>query len=299
MAGETWDEIRTAYYVARMGTVSGAAEALGVHHATVIRHVDALERRLGARLFQRHARGYTPTEAGEELLRAAQATEERFAQLRARIDGRSAEISGDLIVTSVPGFAPMITPALARLMASHPGLVVHLITDVRILRLEYGEAHVAMRAGARPEEPDYVVQPLQSLPVGLFAAEGYVARHGRPAGEADLAGHRFVGPDRTEARPHFFRWLEAKVPRESIIYRSNDFTALEEAVAAGIGLGFMDTYTAERRGGLVEVLPPRPEWSTTLWLVTHVDLHRTPKIQAALAAIKAWIRECDPARRAG
>ncbi|MFT4620401.1 MAG: DNA-binding transcriptional LysR family regulator, partial [Polaromonas sp.] len=40
---ETWDEIRTAFHVARLGTVSGAADALGVHHATVIRHIDALE----------------------------------------------------------------------------------------------------------------------------------------------------------------------------------------------------------------------------------------------------------------
>ena len=61
---DNWDEIRTAYQVARMGTVSGAAEVLGVHHATVIRHIDALEARLGVKLFQRHARGYTPTEAG-------------------------------------------------------------------------------------------------------------------------------------------------------------------------------------------------------------------------------------------
>ena len=46
MSFSDWDEIRTAYQVARMGTVSGAAEVLGVHHATVIRHIDALEGRL-------------------------------------------------------------------------------------------------------------------------------------------------------------------------------------------------------------------------------------------------------------
>jgi hypothetical protein len=40
---DNWDEIRTAFQVARVGTVSGAAEVLGVHHATVIRHIDALE----------------------------------------------------------------------------------------------------------------------------------------------------------------------------------------------------------------------------------------------------------------
>ena len=73
---DTWDEIRTAFQVARLGTVSGAAEVLGVHHATVIRHIDALEKRLGSKLFQRHARGYTPTEAGTELLKVAQTTED-------------------------------------------------------------------------------------------------------------------------------------------------------------------------------------------------------------------------------
>ena len=96
---ESWDEVRTAYQVARIGTVSGAAEVLGVHHATVIRHIDALEARLGAKLFQRHPRGYTATEAGQELLKVARATEDQFAHLAARITGTTTEISGELVVT--------------------------------------------------------------------------------------------------------------------------------------------------------------------------------------------------------
>src|SRR5210317_409282 len=87
-AMDNWDEIRTAYKVAQHGTVSGAAEALGVHHATVIRHIDALEQRLGVKLFQRHARGYTSTEAGQDLLQVAQATDDQFNQLAGRIKGR-------------------------------------------------------------------------------------------------------------------------------------------------------------------------------------------------------------------
>ncbi len=87
MGFENWDEIRTAFQVARVRTVSGAAEVLGVHHATVIRHIDALEARLSAKLFQRHPRGYTPTEAGRYLLAVGQATEDQFAQLSARIAG--------------------------------------------------------------------------------------------------------------------------------------------------------------------------------------------------------------------
>lgn len=91
---ENWDEIRTAMHVAQRGTVSGAAEAMAVHHATVIRHIDALEARLGVKLFQRHARGYTPTEAGRDLLSVAQTTQEQFSGLASRIKGQTGSISG-------------------------------------------------------------------------------------------------------------------------------------------------------------------------------------------------------------
>ncbi len=98
-----WDEIKTAYQVARMGTVSGAAEVLGVHHATVIRHIDALESQFGVKLFQRHARGYTATEVGDDLFRVAQATDDQFNQLVGRIKGRGTDVSGEL-VCDIAGF---------------------------------------------------------------------------------------------------------------------------------------------------------------------------------------------------
>ena len=98
---ENWDEIRTTLQVAREGTVSGAANKLGVHHATVIRHVDALERRLGVKLFQRHARGYTPTEAGEELMRVGQVTEDQFSALESKLKGKGDEVSGELVVSKI------------------------------------------------------------------------------------------------------------------------------------------------------------------------------------------------------
>ena len=148
---ENWDEIRTAFQVARMGTVSGAAEVMGVHHATVIRHIDALEKRLGTKLFQRHARGYTPTEAGRDLLAVAQTTEERFGQLVSRIKGHGETVSGELVVTAITGIAGLMVPVFAEFQAAHPAVNIRFLTDMRLFRLDYGEAHVAIRAGAQPE----------------------------------------------------------------------------------------------------------------------------------------------------
>src|SRR6056297_954161 len=119
-----WDEIRTAFQVARVGTVSGAADQLGVHHATVIRHIDALEARLGAKLFQRHARGYTATEAGQDLLAVAGWADDQFTQLSGRIKGRGDEVTGELLVTSLGALSPLLVPVIASFQEGHPDLRV-------------------------------------------------------------------------------------------------------------------------------------------------------------------------------
>ncbi|RMH43320.1 MAG: LysR family transcriptional regulator [Alphaproteobacteria bacterium] len=284
---DSWDEIRTAYQVARLGTVSAAAAALGVHHATVIRHIDALEKKLGAKLFQRHARGYTPTEAGLDLLGVGGATERQLQELVGRIKGRGATVSGELIVTTVSSFSGLLASAIATFEEQHPEIVVRIRIDQRVLKLEYGEAHVAVRAGTRPNEPDNVVRPFVTPAVALYAARRYVARHGKIEGLGDLPKHRFVGFDDAASRAPFNLWLRQHVEEGQITTRSNDINTLYEAIHAGCGAGFMPVFEAEKYGdALYQLMPPRPEWSVPTWLVTHVDLHRTPKVQAFLSHLR-------------
>ena len=291
MAIDDWDEIRTAFHVARLGTVSAAAEVLGVHHATVIRHIDALENRLGAKLFQRHARGYTATEAGEDLLQVAQATHDQFSQLVGRIKGRGDSVTGDLVVTSLSAMSPLLTPVLADFRAAHPEVTVRFLTDDRVFRLEYGEAHVAIRAGTAPQEPDNVVQPFVTLQVGLYAHKSYVAANGKPASESDFEGHQFIGIDDETTRAPFHRWLWKTVPKSQIVYRTSSNDHVAAAVKAGAGIGFVSTAAARQTDDLVQILPPRDAWASPSWLVTHVDLHRTPKVQTFLAFLKERAKE--------
>jgi len=286
MPVDNWDEIRTAFHVARVGTVSGAAEALGVHHATVIRHIDALEARLGSKLFQRHARGYTPTEAGHDLLTVAQATDDQFTQLAGRIRGRGEDVTGDLIVTSVSALAGLLVPSLVRFQAAHPEVIIRFLTDERLFRLEYGEAHVAIRAGAMPDQPDNVVQPFCKQIGAFYASKDYVERHGRPKDDTDLAGHRFLSHDSETARASFDRWIKAHVPAGQITFRATEQRILQMAIREGAGIGFMSLRDARRFPDLLQVLPPRDEWEANLWLVTHVDLHRTMKVQTFTRFLK-------------
>ncbi|MCF3972843.1 LysR family transcriptional regulator [Paracoccus salsus] len=274
-----WDDIRVALAVARTGTVSAAAEALGVHHATVIRRIDALEAQLQSRLFQRHPRGYALTDAGHALLKAATEADERFAQMAAQIAGAGDRIEGDLVITSLPQFAGMVMPALIGLMRLHPGLRLRYVTDARLFRLDAGEAHVAIRAGARPTEPDYVIRPMGTARQSLFAARAYLDAHGPVT---DIAAHLFALPGPEAKGSPVMRWLTERVPAANLVMISNDPEAREAVIRAGLAIGML---APDRAKGLVEVMC-LPEWDSRLWLVTHVDLHRTPKVQAALAALR-------------
>lgn len=283
---DNWDEIRTAYQVARLGTVSGAADVLGVHHATVIRHIDALENRLGVKLFQRHARGYTPTEAGQDLMRVGQATDDQFGQLEGRIKGRGNDVTGELVVTSLATMSRLVTPILVEFQDRHPDLLIRYLTDDRVFRLEYGEAHVAIRAGAAPQEPDNVVQPLVTMDVGLFATKDYVAEFGKPNNLEEFQHHKFVGADNEKSRAPFYRWLNSIIPRENVTFRGTDANAIEQAILSGAGIGFLPRWFSHEVDNLVEVWPAQQGWHGAVWLVTHVDLHRTVKVQAFLKFLK-------------
>lgn len=283
---DNWDEVRTAFQVARMGTVSGAADVLGVHHATVIRHIDALEGKLGVKLFQRHARGYTATEAGLDLLRVAKTTDEQLNQLEGRIKGSGAEVSGELVITSLESMSLLLAPILTDFQTQYPDVIVRFLTGSRLFRLEYGEAHVALRAGPKPQELDNVVQSLGYLRLGLYASPSYVAQYGVPSGQDDLAGHRFVGPDLDRPPAPFIAWMDSHLTSDQIVFRTSDATASEHAILAGAGIGFLPLWVAQANPEMHEMLPAHDDWSGNLWLLTHVDLHRTTKVQTFVNFLK-------------
>jgi DNA-binding transcriptional LysR family regulator len=65
---------------------------------------------------------------------------------------------------------------------------------------------------------------------------------------------------------------------------------------AGLGIGFHFAPDARLNPDLVEIMAPIPEWESPLWIVTHVDLHRTLKVQSFVAHLKqaalGWATTC-------
>ncbi|MEM6903213.1 MAG: LysR family transcriptional regulator [Pseudomonadota bacterium] len=273
-----WDEVRAAAEVVRHGTVSAAADALGVHRATINRRIDTLEGYIGGKLFQRHQHGYTPTELGHEVLQVADLASNQLAKLRRRAMNQDVALTGELTITAIDGLIPRILNKVSALTADHPGISVNLISTDALLRLEVGEAHVAFRVGAQPREADYVVLPQEPLQIGLYASAPYIERFGLPTAD-NLGDHRFVIMSNVDL-PSL--WLGKLIDEPEIVLKVDTGSTNEMAIMAGVGIGFVPCEVAALNPSLVEVVLPDPSWIVPCWLVTHVDLHRSAKIQALL-----------------
>lgn len=278
---QNWDELKTAFYVAKHGTASGAAAALGVHHATVIRQVDALEARLGVKLFQRHGRGFAPTEAGLDVLDSIGDVDAKVAQLETRLKTRTDSVDGDLVVTALPILSPLLMPILAQFQADHPGVRITLRSETRVQQIERGDAHVALRAGRKPDMEDYVVQSLGKLQFAAYAK----APHGFENLDQASAQVGVIGFADTSPGPNN-GWIETHVPADRIRFRVATEFDLLPAALAGLGVVILPRVVADGTPGLHPVDAPAADWAPDLWLVTHVDLHRTAKIKAITERLK-------------
>ena len=282
----SWDDIHIACTVAKLGTLSAAAKQLNIHHSTVLRHIDALELKLSCKLFHRHARGYNVTDSGQLLFQEAQQTQERFDRMLGKLAGKDTELSGTLVITSVSTFSPVLMPIIAEFQNLHPNLQIELATDSRIFKLEFGEAHVSVRPGAQPKDPDYVVQALQKTKSTLYACKEYLDRFGRMSSLNDTAGHKFISSIAPLNNIPMMRWLNEHIEQSQISFRGSSFDAMMDAALHGLGISALGCNIAETRTGLIQVLPPPEKWNGDLWLVTHRDIHHSPKVQAFTQLLK-------------
>jgi len=81
---------------------------------------------------------------------------------------RAGQLSGSLIVTALAGGgAPLVMPAIGAFHLAHPLIALEFVAGAQLARRGYGEAHVAIRAGAKPQVLDYIVTMFRRLRFGL------------------------------------------------------------------------------------------------------------------------------------
>jgi molybdate transport repressor ModE-like protein len=268
-----WEDIRFFAALARHGSLSAAARALAVNHATVARRVTGLERAIGVPLIERRPDGYKLTEAGRSALEAAAGMEDA-AEILQRI-GNAPAVAGLVRITATPSFAEGFLIARLRVFCEqHPDIDVELITDTRTVSLSRREADLAIRLG-RPSDSELIARRVATLRFGFYAAPTWKERLAKGA-EPILIGFDDTNAHRPEAV-----WLARHFRGKRFAFRSNSQISQATAAREGHGVAMLPHFLGGASAALhrVEIGPTPPP--RELWLMRRRDGSEAHAVQVA------------------
>lgn len=277
---DKWTELRTAYKLARLGTLSATAEEIGVHRSTVMRHIDLLESSLGVVLFQRNDKGYIPTEAGLDIMRLGEVTDSHFSQLPSRLKNKEQALEGVLSITTVNELTSLVMPSIKEYLTEYPRMRLNMIGDLRNFDLEYGEADIAIRAGEKPTTPDNVVLPLVTAELVFCAHERYVQEYGLPD-PSNITEHLFLALNERPVHLPWNEWIYNNIPERKIVLSASSQQILRYSLLSGCGIGIMPKALVADSEELVEISFSEV-WSFSAWILVHRDMFQMPKIRKFL-----------------
>jgi DNA-binding transcriptional LysR family regulator len=281
-----WDDLRIFLQIARTGSLSGAASALGVNHSTVFRRINAFETQLGVRLFDRLPSGYALTIAGEEMQASAMRVEREIERLDLRLTGQDLKLEGTLVVTTTDTIIEnLLSPHLAAFRRAYPGIVLELIIDNQNVNLSKRQADVAVRPTRNPPET-LVGRRIADIAVAPYATKAYMK--GRAADPATLD---WLSVDESMAHLAAAKWFRDTLPDANVVLRANSLFGLLHTCAAGMGVALLPCFMADNHKRLQRIGEPIHDAGTILWLLTHEDLRHTGRVRAFMDFIAMSLRK--------
>lgn len=275
-----WDDLKHFLAVARTGSLTEAARALKASAATVGRHIESLEDRLGARLFEHRSTGYVLSEVGRSVLARAEEAEAAVLAVEREVQGVDQRLSGKVRVATTEDLAAMvIVPALPAFRFRQPGIEIEILGKLDLSNLTRRDADLALRT-ARPERGDLLVRRVGAVDLALYCSRRYAEAHGLAGGPVDFAQVEIVTWVEEMATLRGGPWLAEHAAGAVVALRVNTSRLLFDACRAGLGLAILPCFGADLEAELVCVVPPEKVLSVDAWVVMHRDLAHTARVRA-------------------
>lgn len=281
------NDLRFVSAIADAGTLAGAARRLHVNHATAFRRLEAMEARLGVRLFERGGGRYTPTAEGEALARAGAQVEETASEALRKVAGRDLRPSGLVRITTTDTFALTLLPRwLAPLRTQFPEISVNVNATNELQNLTRRDADIAIRPSSQP--PGHLL----GRRIGVVGYGVYGERHaldgwrGRMADWPSWTHAPWIAIDESLSQHRSLAWLAKRVPLSEVAVRCGSFMSVAHACAAGLGLAVLPCMVGDSMPSLARVGERLAELDTEAWLLTHADLRDTARIRVVMDVLQ-------------
>jgi LysR family pca operon transcriptional activator len=223
--------------VAKLGSFSRAAVARKLSQPALSNSIRQLEKRIGARVFERGRNGAILTEIGQTLLRYAQTIEVEMSRATDEIQLRARHIEGPLVIGVTPvAMAHLVPNTLARLVKEFPR--ISIVIQETVFReampalLNSSLDIVVGPVGVYPKVIGIEEEPLVIDPLTVIVRRLHPLSHRRSVSLQSLKDANWVLPSDESA---FHRQIEALfisagLPWPEACVKSNSMIAIKSIV---------------------------------------------------------------------
>ncbi|MEH6693221.1 MAG: LysR family transcriptional regulator [Pseudorhizobium pelagicum] len=270
---------------ARTGSVTAAANELGLTQSAVSRQISALEKQLGVPLFLRERQTIRLTLAGDGYAREIREALRRISN--ASLNLRAHPQGGAITVSVLPMFgARWLAPRLGRFLEGHPGVAVNVVSRLEPFDFRFDPIDAAIHFGAA-RWPGAELTPLMQEGMIAVCSPDFRRRLALQA-PADLLRVPLI---HLNSRPDAWEnWFLANgVHFESLHGMLFDqFMAITEAAVSGLGAALLPAFLIEREladGTLELAVPGQPIQTGAYYLANPADRDG----YAPFSAFKTWL----------
>lgn len=260
---DRWTEIELFVQTAEQGSLSRAAEAVGLSNAAASRHLASLEARLGVRLVQRNTRRLSLTEAGESYYHRCKTILADLRDADSAVNAQALDPMGTLRITASLSFCMHhIAPLLRAYTERYPKVAVQVVAANRYYDLIDNNIDVAIRTREYENDSNITIRSLAETRRILAASPGYLDRRGTPRSIDELAAHDLLiytyshNPDELAFR----HGSERRVIKVKGLLEANDGQVLRAAALDGLGILVQPKYILYEDIVAGRLVPVLDEW---------------------------------------
>jgi aminoethylphosphonate catabolism LysR family transcriptional regulator len=232
--------LRAFHAVATEGSFTRAAKLLNVTQPTLSQQVKQLEETYGVQLFERSGRGVAITDLGRNLFDLSRRLFSAEEEANELLTGVRAVAAGRLAVGADGPFHAV--PLISAFAQRYPGPTVSLsVGNSRAVLEGLLETRFdAVVISDMPGDARLYAVPLRRDPVQVLAPKGHPVTRRRSVGLADILGYRLIMREKGSATRRAVEQALQELdlaPPDVMVIESRE--AVREAVAAGLGIGFI------------------------------------------------------------
>jgi LysR family transcriptional regulator, low CO2-responsive transcriptional regulator len=279
----TFRQLRTLHTVAKLGSVSRAAEELRLTQPAVSLQIRLLEDGAGTPLLQRVGRGIQLTAAGEILARYALEILDLWNGAADDLAALQGEQGGTLRIGAITTAEYLIPPFLVRFTEQRPQVKVQLKVGNRadiIRMLATHEIDLAIM-GSAPRELRTSATPFAKHPMAFVASPSHPLMKKKRLSLDDLkSANMFVRERGSGTRSTVENLFKQEGHKLHIGSELSSNEAIKQLVEAGLGISFLSLHACslEFQAGLLALLPLPGNPIERDWYVMHVSDKRLPHV---------------------